>query len=363
MRKWIWSCFFVVLSVAAYSQVEKGSWLIDFNGHTGYESEQEIISPQLYAKIGYFPTNFLAVGARLGGSGFLQENNNFGNVLYAGFARYYINPQSENFHFFGEMESGLLVDYEEGMDKQSRFFFKPLAGMSYKLIEGLGLEVGLGLTFMESLNTSQIRYHGLSFELGWKATISHRSAEALEETEQYFGRGKISLAASFNLNNSFDQFIAALRSSTETELNSEALRFTSLSESNSNLGIIDVGFGFFLSDRTMFNIGLGIVNYGSSDFEPATTLFSISPGLRYYLPLGDGRTNMYLQGAYEFGGVNQSGLGAESTYNYINGGVGLTYMIGPAVAIELGADYGKLSGTFIQTSRPIKFYYGLRIFL
>ena len=364
MRQLILSTSLMILFFSAQAQIEKGSWLLDFYGHSGYETEEEIVFPQLYAKVGYLPLESLAVGVRIGGSGFFQNGNNFGSALYAVFGRYYINPQAENFHFFGELESGLLVGYQEGSDSESRFYIRPATGMSYELTEGLGLEVGLGFTFMESLNTSQIRYNGLTFDLGWRAILGNRSREALEETDHFFGRGTISLAAGVNVNNSFDQAVLNLRSTTEAELNSEAIRFTNLSETSSNVGIFDFGFGFFLSDRVMFDIGIGMVNYSQSEVDPAITLFSISPGLRYYLPLGADRTHLFVQTGYEFGGINFSGLGAESTYHYLDGGLGVNYMIGPSVALELGVDYGQLSWDILDRNLNFfKFYYGLRIFI
>jgi len=356
--------FISMCSISAFSQIEKGSWLIDFNGKTGYDYEINFSFPQLYLSLAYLPTNNLAVGINYGGKAYFPEGRNRGTSLYAAFARYYLNPSSENFHFFGQLKLGALSDYLQDETTEYRWFFTPSAGMSYELNAGLGFEVGLGLTFMESLNTGQMRYNNLNFTLGWMATISERSKLALEESEYLFGRGSITLSAGFTLNNSFDLGLSSLLASTEAELLPDALVFSNLNESSSNVGTIDFGIGFFLGDRTVFNIGLGIINFSETRIDPATTIFAIAPGLRYYIPLKSKRTLIFGQATYEFGGVNLGGLGAESTYHFISAGAGVNYLIGPSVALEIGADFGRLSWDIIN-EEPYLFnvFYGLRLFL
>lgn len=355
---------FIFCSQYAFSQIEKGSWLLDFNGKSVYDYEIDHTFPQLYLTLGYLPTDFLAVGIKYGGMGYLTDGRNRGTSLYSIFGRYYMNPSSKNFHFFGQLEGGLLAEYLQDAETISRWYFAPSAGMSYEVSPGLGLEVGLGITFMESLNTGQLRYENLSFSLGWMATISSRSKEALEESEQFFGRGSITLSAGSTLNNAFNQGLGNTLGFTETELRANPINISNSSGERGSVSKFDLSVGFFLSDRTVFNIGLGVINFSELGVSNATTFFAIAPGLRYYIPLNSERLLLFAQGNYEFGGINLSGFGTETTYQFYSGGAGVNYMIGPSVAIEVGTDFGRLSWDIID-ERPYMFnvFYGLRLFM
>ena len=351
------------VSQTTFSQIEKGSWLLDFNGTTIYDYEVDYTFPQLYFTLGYLPTDYLAVGVKYGGKGFLTDGRNRGTSLYSVFGRYYMNPSSENFHFFGQLEGGVLAEYLQDAETFSRWYFAPSAGMSYEVSPGLGFEIGLGITFMENLNTGQLRYENLSFTLGWMATISERSRIALEESERLFGRGSITLSAGSTLNNSFNQGLGNTLGFSETELKADAINISNSSGERGSVSKFDIGVGFFLSDRTVFNIGLGIVNFSEMGVSNATTVFAIAPGLRYYIPLRSERLLLFAQGNYEFGGINLSGFGTETTYQFYAGGAGVNYFIGPSIALEVGTDFGRLSWDE-DDEKPYMFnvFYGLRLF-
>ena len=356
----------LLFSTLAFSQLEKGSWMIDLRGQSSYDSEIDYIIPRLYTKIGYFPTDFLVAGIRMGGYGNLISNNNYGSALYAGFARYYANPKSARYFLFGDLEVGLIADYAERADTETRKFFKPTVGLTFINPGYVTLEAALGMAFIENPNTGDLRYNNFVLQLGWKSIIGDSAKEAMADVEQFFGRGSVSLASGFNLMSDFIVEIAALAPVSDLGYNSEGVAFNNLSDNRSSILGAQVGVGFFLSDLFMFNLGLGFTNYSASDFQGAQTLFSIAPALRYYIPMGAGRTNLYLRGGYEFGGLNQEGFGTDYTYGFINGGIGLNFMLTPGTALELGFDYGNLKSNdqgFVVDTNLLRFCYGIRVFL
>ncbi|TVR81391.1 MAG: hypothetical protein EA409_06760 [Saprospirales bacterium] len=354
------------ISTPVFSQLEKGSWLIDARGSTGYDSDIDYIIPRLYTKIGYFPTDFLAVGIRVGGYGNLISNNNYGEVLYAGFARYYINPKSTNYFFYGELEGGIIANYLERRDTETRNFLKPTVGVTFVNQDYVAIEAALGMAFIENPNTGDLKYNNFLLQLGWKSLISQSSKEGMKDIERFFGRGTLSLASGFNLMSDFIVELAALAPVSDIAYNSESIGFNNLSDGRSSILGMQASVGFFLTNQFMFDLGLGFTNYSASDFQGAQTLFSISPGIRYYLPLGQGRNQLFAKAGYEFGGLNQEGLGTDYTYGFLNGGIGINIMLTPGTALELGVDYGNLSAEdagFEVDTNILRFNYGLRVFL
>ncbi|TVR85277.1 MAG: hypothetical protein EA411_13230 [Saprospirales bacterium] len=361
-----------LFSGSAHGQLEKGSLLLDFRGHSGYDSEIDHVIPRLYAKVGYFPTQALAVGVRVGGYGHLVSGQNFGDAMYAGFARYYFNPNSDNYFFYGELEGGIISNYSEFADTRNLTILKPTVGANFINTGSVAIEAALGISIIENPNTEELRFNNFVMKIGWRSMINESSKEMMkemrEEAEPFFRRGTVSLSSGFNLNSDFvpGRFIDITLA--DVEFNSEAVSYNNLSDGRSAVLAFNAGVGFFLSEQTMFSLNMGVTNFGGSEFEGATTLFSIEPGLRYYLSLGEqSRSNLYLQGGYEFGGLNLEGLGTEYTYGFLNGGIGINYMLTPGSALELGVDYGQLKTD--ETSGPsetinlFKFNYGLRVFL
>lgn len=364
MRVAILLFILALVSQTALSQIEKGAFLVDLRGQTGYDPADELVIPRIYSKIGYFPTEFLALGVRIGGYGNLVNSDNFGSVLYSGFGRYYVNPQSEKYHFYGELEAGLIVNYRERMDSEKRPIIKPGAGVTFLPGTGVALDFGLSLAFIENPNIGEIQYNNFSMQFGWKAMISEMTKETMEEAELFFGKGMVSLSGSFNLNSDFILRVGVLEPVSDIGYNSESVGFNSLTDSRSSIFSTNFSVGFFLSNRFMFDLGLGVTNFGQTDIQAGSTLFAITPRLRYYIPFGEGRTSLYLHGGYEFGGLNLDGLGTEFTYQYPHGGLGLNFMLTPGAALELGVDYGQLSPDMEGIAIDIvKFNYGVRVFL
>ena len=364
--------FSFLLSSPLYGQLEKGSFLLDIRGQTGYDSEEDFFIPRLYAKVGYFPMPGLAVGIRVGGYGHLMSGRNFGDAMYGGFARYYFNPASDNYFFYGELEAGVIANYQESQDTRTLPIIQPTVGADFLTEEFVIIEGALGISIIENPNTGQMRFNNFVMRIGWKTLISETSREIFdemrEENESYFRSGTVSLSSGFVLNSDFvpERFLAT--PITDFPFSSESINYNNLSDNRSNYFSFNAGVGFFLSDKTMFGLNMGITNFGGSDTEATTTLFSIEPSLRYYLSLGENnRTHLYFRGGYEFGGLNIEGLGSEYSYGYANGGVGINYMLNPGTALELGVDYGwmNVSEAILATEsfNVIKFNYGLRVFL
>lgn len=362
----IFLAILLFISAPVFSQLEKGSWLIDLRGSTGYDADIDYIIPRLYTKIGYFPTDFLAAGVRLGGYGNLITNDNFGDALYAGFLRYYVNPKSPNYFFYGELEGGMIAHYRERRDTETRTFLKPTVGVTYVNPDYVTIEAALGMAFIDNPNTGDLRYNNFLLQIGWKSLISESSKEAMEDIERFFGRGTVSLASGFNLMSDFIIDLASLSYDSDGAYNSESINFNNLSDGRSSILSMQASVGFFLSNQFMFDLGLGFTNFSAADLQGAQTLFSICPGLRYYIPLGQGRNQLFVKAGYEFGGLNQEGLGTDFTYSFINGGIGLNVMLSPGTALELGVDYGNLNADepgFQIDTNILRFNYGLRVFL
>jgi hypothetical protein len=141
--------------------------------------------------------------------------------------------------------------------------------------------------------------------------------------------------------------------------------YTSSGQENKSYNFnISPSIGYYVADRLAVGvlISVGVSGVKSADGETTTASnYGLSPFIRYYLG-DDERDKYFVQGAFNGGGIKQTG---QDLTSYIGYGLGLGYnhFFVKAVALEIGLGYDYLHPSTGHDQNNIGVNLGLLIFL
>lgn len=112
MKKVLFSFVLLTLSFSAFTQINKGQWLV--GGSAGFEStkygdvdESKYTTFNISPNAGYFFIDNLAGGARVSFSSFKEKGEDASSsFLFAPFARYYFLPAAQKVNIFADASYG-----------------------------------------------------------------------------------------------------------------------------------------------------------------------------------------------------------------------------------------------------------------
>ena len=225
----------------------------------------------LSPEFGYFFSKRLLVGTGVSLSLFNKNDAFDSNVVgVAPFARYYLNPQSANNHFFVNAQFNLLVSSKRNFSSANAG-----VGMTHFLAPGIGLDAYLAVIepdFQIRRNTQLGLFTSLNVYLNPEMRGTRKTAlPNLQRGTLLIGG--TSARAQFG-NTSFQAGVSNLNSLT-----------------------IAPNLLYFVNSRLALGAALGLRLAGNQNLT--TTLIGLSPRVRYYLNTDKHRL-LFLSGAYHY---------------------------------------------------------------
>lgn len=147
--------------------IQKGNWLVGATiGSMGYSFEQESFNVNINPNAGYFITDGIAVGLKIGaGLQTVKKGDNVWSYEFKPFGRYYFpEGASETGRFFGQADIG-ITGYS-GTTSDTSFAFGVAGGYSHFVSRNVALEGTLGYNYSKSDVAGAEAQNGLGFAVG-----------------------------------------------------------------------------------------------------------------------------------------------------------------------------------------------------
>jgi hypothetical protein len=344
--------FFLVIliwyPIALKAQLTKGTWYV--SGATSnqlpvaqglselfYFKEAGLYDDQfgmgVSPEFGFFFSRRLLVGSRLSLT-LVGRNEAFGvtGIAIAPFVRYYLNPQSDNNHFFANAQLNLFPpEYNTLIGSNLGL------GMTHFLAPSIGLDAYLALVepnFEISRNTQLGLFTSLNVYLNSEMKSSRKTA-APDLLRGTWLIGGTSANTQFGI--------------------------TSARPGASNINGLNIAPNllYFVTDRLGVGAALNLGLSGNANFS--STVFGISPRLRYYLSPAQHRM-FFLAGAYHYDAF-QSKLGEqkfEGNNSRASMALGMNNFLTSHLALELSPN---LNYQFESKAMRLGVDFGVQFFL
>jgi outer membrane protein W len=323
------------------AQIQKGSWMLGGSLQLSQDAtfrdfpnavKNNQIAGSANAEIGYFCSDRLAVGARLGFNYANQLNisrnvfgvnaieSNFQSYQLAPFARYYFTPKNKLKTFYelsigGNWDRSRIADYQtapvEALSNQYSLNVKNTLGVNYFLTQNIALEAAIDYNHFYHINDPRFAgrpalapvFPKLAFnpKFGIKVFLNTEKQDAKILADKYLKKGNVTIGL-----------------------------MSSMDIGNLNFGHFAPSIGYFLTDKWLVSSELSIFHKPNM-----ATLASITPELRYYQPISP-TTQLFFRGAGTFGfwADNRSKPATQYSKNSVEAGIGLNRFVSENLSIQ-----------------------------
>lgn len=329
-----------------YGQLSKGTWYasgssgstlpvaqglaeLSFLSQAGFEVN--VFGLGISPEFGYFFSNNLLIGSRLSASLVGEEGGAF---AVAPFARFYLNPQASNNHFFVNGQLSFLSASDDNLLGANLG-----VGMTHFLAPGIGLDAYLAVVkpdFEINRNTQLGLFTSLNVYLNPEQRATRKQALSALQSGSWMVGGT---GASASINISSPRTGAS---------GSRAL--------NLNPNLL-----YFVSNRLAIGGAVNLALSGFGDGDVLSSSLGISPRVRYYLTTDRHRV-WFLSGAYHYdqGKIKFNGEEIKNSVSRASVAAGLNSFFTPNLALELAPN---LNYNFEAEALRVGLDLGIQFFL